>query len=373
MANVVVAGDFCPKDRVVSLLDEERFFDVFGEIKPILEEADYSIVNLEAPIAPVNAKPINKIGPNLKCNNKVVGATKYAGFNCVTLANNHFYDYGEEGALNTIKELETNGIEYIGAGKNLEDAGKIRYKEIKGEVIALINCCEHEYSIATPTTAGTNPLDLTNQFYAIREAKIKADKVIVIVHGGIEHYQLPTPRMAKTYRFFIDAGADIVINHHQHCYSGYEVYNGHPIFYGLGNFCFDWAGKRESIWNEGFMIKIDTHNLQFEMIPYKQCNNIAKIELLSGDEKKAFNQSVNSLNEIISSTEQLEQKLSNFALLSRRGFNPFHPYTNPYMCALYGRGLLPSFVTRKKLLSIQNKIMCESHLERLSIILKNSI
>ena len=84
-----------------------------------------------------------------------------------------------------------------------------------------------------------NPLLPIQQFYKIQEAKENADYVLVIVHGGIEHYQLPTSRMIETYRFFIDAGADAVVNHHQHCYSGYERYKSKPIIYGLGNLLFD--------------------------------------------------------------------------------------------------------------------------------------
>lgn len=79
----------------------------------------------------------------------------------------------------------------------------------------------------------------------------------MIVHGGVEHHQYPTKRMVQTYRFFVDAGADAVINHHQHCPCGYEIYNGKPIYYGLGNFCFDWDGKRDSMWNVGYMVALN--------------------------------------------------------------------------------------------------------------------
>ena len=132
----------------------------------------------------------------------------------------------------------------------------ILYKEIGDKKLAVINCCEHEFSIATETTAGSNPLNPISQYYAIKEAKEKADYVLVIVHGGHEHYQLPSTRMQETYRFFIDVGADAVVNHHQHCYSGYEYYNGKPIMYGLGNFCFDEGLKKTKQWHEGYIVEI---------------------------------------------------------------------------------------------------------------------
>ena len=78
-------------------------------------------------------------------------------------------------------------------------------------------------------------IDNTNQ---IREAKASHDKVIVIVHGGHEYYNLLSPRMQKQYRFYADQGADIVVGHHTHCISGNEIHNGVPKYYSLGNFLF---------------------------------------------------------------------------------------------------------------------------------------
>ena len=112
MVQIIIAGDFCPKDRVADLLNEEKYSEVLGEVKTIVEGADYALVNLEAPIVKGEAIPIKKSGPNLKCSDKVIGAIKYIGFKGVTLANNHFYDYGEEGAITTFRELKASGIDY---------------------------------------------------------------------------------------------------------------------------------------------------------------------------------------------------------------------------------------------------------------------
>ena len=239
MISVLIAGDFVPRKGVASKFDEGLFEVVLGEVKLFVKQVDFSLVNLEAPIVEGKGTPIKKAGPNLKCSKSTIEALRYVGFKGVTLANNHFYDYGEEGALTTMSILTEAGISYVGAGKNLAEASRVLYQSVGDKTVAFINCCEHEYSIATDHTAGSNPVNPVSQYYAINEAKEKADYIIVIVHGGIEGYQLPTPRMQELYRFFVDCGADAVVNHHQHCYSGYEVYNGKPIFYGLGNFCFD--------------------------------------------------------------------------------------------------------------------------------------
>ena len=255
---ILIAGDFCQGYRVDALVKERRYGKLFDEVKPIIESADYSIVNFEFPVVLDKdaARPIPKCGPNLEGTIESIEAIKYAGFKCCTLANNHILDQGEQCCLDTKNELEKAGVDTVGVGSNLSEAGEIFYKEIDGETLAIINCCEHEFSIATETSAGANPLNPVRQYYAIQEAKKKADYVLVIVHGGHEHYQLPSPRMKETYRFFVDAGADAVVNHHQHCYSGYDVYYDKPIFYGLGNFCFDEPQMRHCGWNEGYMVRL---------------------------------------------------------------------------------------------------------------------
>jgi len=355
------------------MIENNQHQEIFKDIKPVIEQASYAIVNLEAPIVEGKGMPIAKSGPNLRCTEKVIDAIRFAGFRGVTLANNHFYDYGEEGALTTMHKLRENKIDYVGAGRNSEDAAKILYVKISAKKVSIINCCEHEYSIATKDHVGSNALNPVSLYYAIKEAKEKSDYVLVVVHGGIEHYQLPTPRMKETYRFAIDCGADVVVNHHQHCYSGYEVYKGNPIFYGLGNFCFDRKGKRNDKWNKGYMVKINIDDQGFELLPYKQCDDNPSVLMMNDSESKSFFTEIGELNKLIADPAELERKLKEFAVKSKRGFSPFNPYTNSYLKGLYRRGWLPSFVSKKMLMAIQNKIECESHLERLKLVVQEEL
>lgn len=366
MIKILVCGDYVPQDRVSKLIYNENYALVFSEVKKFTTQADYSIVNLEAPVVETSAQPIEKCGPNLKCSARAIKALKYAGFDMVTLANNHFYDYGEEGVKQTLEACENESIAVVGGGMNITEAARIIYKEINSIKIAFINCCENEFSIATKTSAGSNPLNPIQQYYAIQEAKQKADKIIIIVHGGHEHYQLPSPRMKETYRFFIDAGADAVINHHQHCFSGYEVYKEKPIIYGLGNFSFDRPQFRGNIWNEGYMVMlIIDDNLSFEIIPYKQSDDNPGICILGFEDKQVFEQKVLMLNRIIADTELLRQKQEimmekckiNYQLL-------LQPYRSRFGKKLYAYGLAPSFVNTRKRLSLLNYFKCESHFER---------
>lgn len=373
MPSILIAGDFAPKDRIATLVDDGQWSEIFENVRPTILNADFALVNLEAPIVCGVGTPIKKAGPNLKSGFRVIEAIKYAGFKGVTLANNHFYDYGEEGALTTMSCLEEAGLHYVGAGRNLTEAAKVFYAKIEDKIVAFINCCEHEYSIATNLSCGSNPLNPVKQYGSIKEARDKADYVIVIVHGGIEHFQLPTPRMQETYRFFIDAGADAVVNHHQHCYSGYEVYHDKAIFYGLGNFCFDWKGKRDSIWNEGYMVllHLGNRNAMFDIIPYKQCNNLPKVLLT--EDKDIFLKQVAQLNDIITDEHKLEQTYEEFMIRTDFQYNIVSPYGNRYLNALFKRGYLPSFIPKKIMRSLQNKVTCESHRERFIHALNNKL
>ncbi len=364
---VLVAGDFCPRYRVAEKFEQGDYESVLGEVKEIISDADYSIVNFECPVTKGGEKPIEKCGPNLQCSEKGMEAVKWAGFDCVTLANNHFLDYGKEGVEHTLEVCEKYGVDTVGGGMNLHEASKILYKEIEDKTLAIINCCEHEFSIATEETAGSNPLNPIQQYYDIKEARMKADYVLVIVHGGHEHYQLPSPRMQETYRFFVDAGVDAVVNHHQHCYSGYEVYNGKPIFYGLGNFCFDQPDKRNDIWNEGYLLGLcfDNNVIKYEVYPYSQCNNDASITNMNN--QKEFGLILGKLNSIIENRNELQNALNSFYEESaHESVLLFQPYTNRLFSKLFKLRLLPTLLSKNHMLKILNRIACESHREKIT-------
>lgn len=362
---ILIAGDFCPIGRVAEALEKDEYYLVLEEVCDITEIADYSIVNFECPVVTGNAKPLKKQGPNLKCTPKGIEAIQYSGFDCVTLANNHFLDYGGEGVRETLCILDNKGIDHVGGGMNLNEASRTLYKEINGKRLAIINCCEHEFSIATNDKAGSNPLNPVQQYNAIVEAKRKADYVIVIVHGGHEHFQLPSPRMVETYRFFIDAGADAVANHHQHCYSGYEVYNGKPIFYGLGNFCFDHPQKRQGIWTEGYMVVIDfmDANVSFKLIPYNQCSREAKVGILP---ERTYSERIESLNMIISNPEYLKKTIDDYYVSCADQYSRLlEPVRNKFVLGAIHHGRIPSLISKKRKLSAVNYICCESHRDKL--------
>lgn len=364
MASILIAGDFCPWGRVAAKIAQNDHAGILSQVADPVYRADYAAVNLECPVTE-NAprKGIAKMGPVLSCRPQALELLQNSGFSLVTLANNHFYDCGDSGVQTTLATCSNARLDTVGGGRTLSEAEAPLFRNIAGVEVAFINVCENEFSIAGNDHGGSAPLDPVKVFYRINEAKQKADFVIVIVHGGHEQYPLPSPRMQRTYRFFADAGAAAVVNHHQHCLSGYEIYNGTPIFYGLGNFCFDWPGTCGRAWHEGFTVTLNLDRKRpvgLELHPYIQCREEATVRPMEENEHREFRTRIEALNQIIAHPERLEQAFAEMAS-SARPLWVFAPFTNRYLAALHVRKLFPSFVGRKKRMRILNMVRCEAH------------
>lgn len=370
MISIFIVGDIVPRNRTVDLFKQKRTDELFHDFIPHIKEANVSIANLEAPIINGNPTPIKKSGPCLHAPKETIEVLKEAGFTILTLANNHFRDQGQSGIECTLHYTKENSIDIVGGGKTLQEARQILFKKINNETIAIINVCEHEFSIASEKYGGSNPLDFINLHKDITTAKEKADFVLIIVHGGIEGYQLPTPRMKRTYRHFIDLGADAIINHHQHCFSGYEVYNRKPIFYGLGNFCFDWEGRSNSIWNEGYAIKLTFDKIiSFSIISYIQCDDKPCVTICPTVQ---YDERIKKLNKTIQDDNLLKDEYNNFIEKRKKSLLlDILPIHNKYIKSFIRRGILPLPFVENDLIRIKNKICCESHHENLINILNN--
>ncbi|MFX0135592.1 MAG: CapA family protein [Candidatus Hodarchaeota archaeon] len=371
---LIITGDLCPDERIEKLCLNDEYNKIFNDALQILKEKDFSITNLECPLT-LEYRPIEKDGPNLIANPKCAKAIKYAEIDAVTLANNHILDQGQEGLNKTISICNKLGIKTVGAGANLKAASMPLYVHIKGISIAIINIAENEFSIATKERGGANPLNLVDNYFQITEAKKNADIVIVIVHGGHEHYSLPSPRMVKTYRFFADIGASAVIGHHTHCFSGYEIYKNVPIFYSLGNFVFDRKYSSYSSWYYGYFIKITfigDHVENINIFPYEQCNEDIGIHLLAKNRKSKRLQEIDKLSKIIEDQEMLESKWYEFCDKKR----------SYYLNVLLRNGKIKSrlinkrffrkyYLNSKKLLPLQNMFSCEAHSEAMLQTIRN--
>lgn len=368
MIKLNFAGDFVPIHRMANL-DATSIQAAFSEVSAINAICDYSIVNMECPVVLSDEKPIEKIGPIFKTNEKGATMLQVAGFSCATLSNNHFYDYGETGVADTIDTLDRLGIDHVGGGRNIQEASLTLYKQIKDKRFAILNCSEREFATATSHSGGGNPLDPISQYYAIKKAREKSDFVIMIVHGGMEKYPYPTPQMRKVYRFLADAGADVVVSHHQHYHSGYELYKGKPIFYGLGNFCFDHKRNKDLFWNYGYMVTLSfegTEHISFQIHPYIQCHQEVGVKLLSGEEKDSFFERLECLNRVIVDDEQLQEKYEQYLAKTSEKDNKFlSPYTSRWAVYAHSRGWLPTLFPKRKQLMLLDRLECDSQRERL--------
>lgn len=369
--NIFISGDFAPQLRVNDFIIKGDYHCLYNDMLPIIQSADYAITNLETPLIE-KGSPISKTGPNLKAPIKSVEALKYAGFDMVTLANNHMMDYGEEGLASTINTCNENHIAHIGAGRNLEEASVIHYIELKHKKLAFINCCENEWSTTQGNAPGCNPLDEVAIFYQIQEAKSIADFVILIIHGGHETYELPSPRMKKLYHWFIDLGIDAVIGHHTHCFSGREIYKGKPIIYSLGNFIFD-SKNRNSSWNMGVAITITITKsvIQTKLYPFYQCNETVGIQLY--DEISATQWLVEERNKATAIHDDcyLDKEFKRFTSKQEKYYRLLvEPKTCYMIRAAKMIGMIPMSIKGKKELLLLNLIRTESHRDILLKILK---
>lgn len=367
-----ICGDFTTIGRGLSAIKQGTAFS--DDIVNLFKSSGLNIINLESPVVSDLSKAIHKIGPNIYTSEVAIAYLRESGINLVTLANNHFYDYGKHGVEKTINTLKANNIDYVGGGLTNDELSKIYYFETHEKKVAILNFCESEFSVLKDI--GSNHIDPIHVYRSIKIAKQNADYCIVICHSGHEGYQLPSPRIKDMFHFFIEIGADVVCNHHQHCFSGWEEYKGGKIFYGLGNFFFDdFRPKRQqsSIWNYGFILSININdNISTDIIPYKQCVDTISTLLLSTYEKKIFSNKFYELSNIISNDKLLEIKFQQYIKKEENNFTTiFSPYSKRISMALCRRKLLPNFLNNKKKLLLYNTIRCESHRDLALNVLKN--
>lgn len=367
MITLNIFGDFAPINRGIKAVSDD--IAISADIKFVINNSDYNIVNLECPVVcSQNVTAIQKDGPNLRCSEETIKYLKDVGFDLCTLANNHFKDYGEIGIDDTFKTCKKNRLEWVGAGRNLQEARLPKIIEIKGIQIGILNICEHESSIATDVEAGSNPIDVINNFYDINSLKHKVDKIILIIHGGVEHYNLPSPRMKRLCHFYADLGVSTIICHHAHCFSGYEVYNDVPIFYGLGNFFFDRIKNATDMWGTGFFIhlQIEKQSIDFQMYPYYQCVEAPIVKLMTVNEQAEFNKSIIKLNTIIYDDILLANHYQEWLEKRYRYYiSTILTWGGRWYKAVFRRGYIHSFVSKRNAVVLLNYIQCESHLDLL--------
>ncbi len=201
---------------------------------------DLTIGNLECVISTLGA-PVPK-SYNFRGDPRAYDRLLNAGFNLVSVANNHSGDYGKAAFLDEFLTLPRHGISPIGGGHDKQQAHTPVYKTVRGTTIAFLAYDEIiPYSFAADaTTPGHAWLDEAALRQDVAKARHSADFVITFVHWGIEYFTSLTANQRHLAQVAIDSGADLVVGAHPHVIEPYEFYKGKLIVYSLGNFVFDY-------------------------------------------------------------------------------------------------------------------------------------
>lgn len=271
------------------------------KLSNIIKKADFSVANLEG----VELQEEFGIPPSPAQSSGTISYLSKVGFNMMLLANNHITDYGPNQLRYTISQLKKNGLSYLGAGFSWEETYSPLIVQIKQFKFGFFNICEAQVGHMTSNhqSYGYAWMSYDGLLDDIRKLASLVDRVVVFVHAGLEHYNLPLPEIRSFYKRMCDAGANAVIGSHPHIAQGVEFYKGSFIAYSLGNFFFphpDGIYKEES---KAFSLMLDfsngnqidvniIHHLQKDGIVelvYDSANqhNVAELCELLGEEYEA--------------------------------------------------------------------------------------
>ena len=278
----------------------------FTGIRDLVGSADIAFANLESPASwlgsPYPGKPENV---TFRADPATLFGLAWAGFDLVSLANNHMNDYGPRALAETLDFLDLLGIARVGAGRDLEEARRAVVLERDGVRFAFLAYAQPIWSVigARPAAAGRTWARIEERFHgplpepkpptrpdssrsslagvAIADLQsmiedvawvqsfIRPDYLFVSVHWGDELQRMPNRFQRAFGRAAIDAGATAVLGHHPHVLQAVEEYQGGLILYSLGNLIFD---MRADITYESaaFNLKLEAGRLVgLEIIPLR--------------------------------------------------------------------------------------------------------
>jgi poly-gamma-glutamate synthesis protein (capsule biosynthesis protein) len=204
----------------------------------LFQRDDLTVINHECPSTHIVA-PVPKEF-DFRCDPAALAAARRAGVDVANLGNNHAFDQGPKGLLDSLRTIRRAGILAIGAGADAERADAPRYVDVEGWRIGIVGVNEvldplNQVAVGNePGTAVGH--DFSRAVRTIREAAVDADLVVVMIHWGVELDTQPRAYQVQEAHKMIHAGADVIFGGHSHRLQPLETYRGRPIFYSLGNF-----------------------------------------------------------------------------------------------------------------------------------------
>lgn len=323
---ISVAGDLMLHMPVVNSVrdletGEYNFDEIFPYIKNINEESDFSIVNLETIIR--EDREFSGY-PLFNSPKEIIPSIKNAGFDIVGLANNHTYDQGKEGVLNTINLIENEKLQYVGSNKD-KDVSRTRVFE-KGNIKLGLMAYTYGLNGHIPEDKELiNVIDTGKIKEDIKELKNEdVDKIILFVHWGVEYNSKVYEELRNFGHELLDLGIDYILGSHPHVIMPVEKVGDEKfIVYSMGNFI---SNQRQDYLNikgveDGLMIRFtlkkideDTTLDKLEIIPTwvnryrdnKWNYKILPIEkTLNGDFFPVDEQLENKLRQSLNRTEEI--------------------------------------------------------------------
>lgn len=275
---IFFAGDFCSKPSTSKIT-------VSDELRSMIQSCDLKVVNFEVPLKPDVTLPAQK-RERFYQHDDTPDFLRNLGFNLFSMANNHAFDWGDEGFKTTKAAL---GDDAFGAG-TYEEAYNPKIVEVNGIKIGFLGLSFAAYAgvfddITNHEGLGCAYINDLRVNHVIIEAKKEVDYLFILPHDGIEYIDIPLPETIARYRDFIDYGADGVIAAHPHCPQGWETYKGKPIFYSLGNFLFnskegyDYRATNRPHWYEGLcvVVTIIDGKISWEIVNSRNVDNVSLI------------------------------------------------------------------------------------------------
>ena len=236
----------------------------FRNIAEYLNSADITFANLETPISS-RGKNVGSIY-SFRSDPKSIEGLTYAGFDVLSVANNHAWDWGHDAFVDTLYHLASAGIEYVGGGHNEYEthAGVIKkVGDTKVGFLAYTNLLPKSLS-AVDGRAGVAVLDELQMIEDIKIMKNRAELVVVSFHWGEEYKPIHNSLQEQIAHQAIDAGADLIIGHHPHVVQDIQQYKGKYIVYSLGNFVFDQNWSTETM--KGLSVRVWLKNNMIDRI-----------------------------------------------------------------------------------------------------------
>jgi poly-gamma-glutamate synthesis protein (capsule biosynthesis protein) len=241
-----------------------------GAVREYLSGADLTLANFENPV--VEGAVYHPEEATFTGDLRLMPILEQAGIDGVTLGNNHVLDAGTPGLEETLGHLDRAGIERAGAGMDLAEAREPMVFDLGGTKIGVLSHLSipgYEWAWATETTPGTAPLVEDVLREDVERLRREVDLVVVMPHWGREYLAEPEPNQVELAHAAVDAGADLVVGGHAHWPKGIELYEGAPIYYGVGNFLLDQSWSEET--STGIFAEITLYEdriVQVEPVPF---------------------------------------------------------------------------------------------------------